>query len=53
MQGVALIGALVGGVLANKRRRELTRLSVKLRKVNARLRARSGEGVSAQFLKAY
>ena len=49
LQGIALLGALVGGVLARKRRYELVRLSQKLRKVNAKLRQRAGEGVCFSF----
>lgn len=45
-QGVALVGALVGGTLARKRRLELQGLNVRLRQINSELRKRtSGEGV--------
>ena len=45
LKGLTLVGALVGGVLARKRRQELVELNLKLRQINAELRKRASGGV--------
>lgn len=45
-QGVALLGALVGGISSRQRKREVEELNEKLRNVNSALRAQARSGVT-------